>query len=50
MVNSEFHILVTATANARKIIVMKHVFGYAKESKELIEYKAAIRAGKADYK
>jgi len=32
MVNSEFHILVTAKAIARKIIVMMHVIGHAKES------------------
>jgi len=32
MINSEFHILVTAKANARKILVMMHVIGQAKES------------------
>jgi len=33
MVNSEFHILVIAKANARKIMVMMHVIiGHAKES------------------
>jgi len=50
MVNSEFRILVTAKANARKIMVMMHVIGYAKKAKELLEYKAAARAGKVDYK
>jgi len=34
MVNSEFHILVTAKANAKKIMVMMHVIGYAKESQK----------------
>jgi len=32
MVNSEFHILDTVKANARKIMVMMHVTGHAKES------------------
>jgi len=32
MVNSEIHILVSVKANARKIIVMMHVNGHAKES------------------
>jgi len=32
MVNSEFHILVTAKAYERKIIVMMHVIGHANES------------------
>jgi len=32
MVNSEFYILVTAKANARKLMVMMHVIGHAKES------------------
>jgi len=31
-VNSEFHILVIAWANARKIMVMMHVIGHAKGS------------------
>jgi len=35
MVNSEFHMLVTATANARKIMVMMHVIGHAKESQRI---------------
>jgi len=39
LVNSEFHILVTAIANARKIMIMMHVIGHAKE---LLEYKAAV--------
>jgi len=34
MVNSEFHILVTAKTKARKIMVMKHVIGHAKESQK----------------
>jgi len=34
MVNSEFHILVTAKANARKIMVMMHVIGHQKRAKE----------------
>jgi len=33
MVNSEFHKLVTAKANARKIMVMMYVIGHAKESR-----------------
>jgi len=32
IVNSKFHILVTAKANARKIMVMMHVIDHAKES------------------
>jgi len=32
MLNSEFHILVTSKANARKIMVMMHVIGHAKEN------------------
>jgi len=48
MVNSEYHILVTAKANARKIMVRMHVIGHAKESQELLEYKAAVKVGKAD--
>jgi len=32
MVNSEFHILITAKANARKIMVMMHVIGHSKVS------------------
>jgi len=31
IVNSEFHIFVTAKANARKIMVMMHVIGHVKE-------------------
>jgi len=34
MVNSEFHILVTAKANTRKI--MMHVIGHAKESQRTV--------------
>jgi len=50
MVNSEFYILVTAKTNARKIMVMMHVISYAKESQRTftIQYKAAVRVGKAD--
>jgi len=50
IVNSEFHILVTAKANARKIMVMIHVIGHAKRAKELLEYKAAVRVDMADNK
>jgi len=32
MVNSEFYILITAKANSRKIMIMMHVIGHAKES------------------
>jgi len=31
IVNSKFHILVTAKANARKMMVMMHVIGDVKE-------------------
>jgi len=34
MVNSEFHKLVTAKANAGKLMVMMHVIGHAKESQK----------------
>jgi len=34
MVNSEVHILVTAKANARKIMIIRHVIGHAKESQK----------------
>jgi len=52
IVNLEFHIYVTAKANARKIMVMMHVIGNAKESQQTfrIQYKAAVRVCKADYK
>jgi len=50
MVNSEFHILVTAKANARKIMVMMHVIGHAKTAEGLLEYKAAVTVVKEDYK
>jgi len=32
MVNSEYDIIVTAKANAKKTMVMMHVIGHAKES------------------
>jgi len=37
MVNSEFHILLTAKANARKIMIMMHVIVHTKRAKELLE-------------
>jgi len=52
MVNSECHLLVTAKANVRKIMVMMHVMMMQvtqKRAKELLE-KAAVSVGKADYK
>jgi len=45
--------LVTAIANARKIMVMTNDVCKSvtqKRAKELLEYKAAVRAGKVDYK
>jgi len=36
--------------NARKIMIMMQLIGHAKRAKELLEYKAAVRASKVDYK
>jgi len=38
MVNSEFHILVTAKANARKVMAIMHLIGHQKRAKELLEF------------
>jgi len=45
MVNSEFYILVTAKAIARKITIMMHVIGHAKESQRTFKIKGCSKGG-----